>query len=156
EVVAVKVLSEERSHPTERFDREIEVLAALSHPGIVRYISRGTTPSGELFLATEWLDGEVLETRLQRGPLTAGEAVALTTRVAGALGAAHAHGIVHRDLGPSNLILPGGRTDQVKILDLGVAQRVGRTQLTRTGRIGSPGYLAPEQARAGGQIDART
>src|SRR6185436_17448800 len=55
-----------------------------------------------------------------------------------------------------NLILPGGRTDQVKILDFGIAQRAGSTQLTRTGMLlGTPGYMAPEQARAGGQIDAR-
>ena len=156
EVVAVKVLSEERRHHTERFAREIQLLAKLSHPGIVRYISHGVTTSGEPYLVMEWVDGEVLKTRLQRGPLTGREAVTLAIRVADALGAAHAHSIVHRDLKPSNLILPGGRIDQVKILDFGIAQRVGRTQLTQTGvMIGTPGYMAPEQARAGGDIDAR-
>jgi tetratricopeptide (TPR) repeat protein len=156
ETVAVKVISGEQSHLAERFAREVKVLAGLSHPGIVRYISHGVTSSGELFLVMEWIDGEVLKTRLQRGPLSAGEAVTLATRVAEALGAAHACGVVHRDLKPSNLILPGGRIDQVKVLDFGIAQREGKTQLTRTGMmIGTPGYMAPEQARASGQIDAR-
>ena len=156
ELVAVKVLSDQKSQRTERFAREARVLAGLSHPGIVRYISHGVTSSGALFLAMEWVDGEVLRTRLQRGPLSVGEAVTLATRVAEALGVAHARGIVHRDLKPSNLILPGGRIDQVKILDFGIAQREDKTRLTQTGMvIGTPGYMAPEQARAGGQIDAR-
>ncbi len=156
QMVAVKVLSDEQSHLTERFEREVKLLAELSHPGIVRYISHGVTSGGELFLAMEWLDGEVLKTRLGRGSLLVGEAVTLATRVAEALGAAHTRGVVHRDLKPSNLILPGGRIDQVKVLDFGIAQREGKTQLTQTGMmLGTPGYMAPEQARAGGQIDAR-
>jgi len=156
EAVAVKVISSQQSHVTERFTREVRVLAELSHPGVVRYISHGTTSSGELFLVMEWLDGETVKSRLQRGPLTASEAITLATRVAEALGAAHARGVVHRDLKPSNLFLPGGRIDQVKLLDFGIARREGKTQLTQTGMmIGTPGYMAPEQARASGQIDAR-
>src|SRR5678816_1654768 len=156
ETVAIKVISEEQSHLAERFAREVTVLAELSHPGIVRYISHGMTSSGELFLAMEWVDGEVLKTRLERGPLPLGESVTLATRVAEALGAAHARGIVHRDLKPSNLILPGGRVDLVKVLDFGIAQREGKTQLTQTGMmLGTAGYMAPEQARTGEPIDAR-
>ena len=156
EAVAVKVIAEERGLRTERFAREIQLLAELTHPGIVRYISHGVTSSGKRFLAMEWLDGEDLRARLVRGPLAVGEAVTLGTRVAEALGVAHARGIVHRDLKPSNLLLPGGRIDRVKVLDFGIAQREGRTKLTQTGTlIGTPGYTAPEQARAGGRIDAR-
>ncbi len=156
EAVAVKIISDQRGHRTARFAREVELLAELSHPGIVRYIAHGETPSGEIFLAMEWLDGEDLDRRLEREPLTMSEAVTLATRVAEALGAAHARGIVHRDLKPSNLFLPGGAIEQVKVLDFGVARREGRTQLTQTGTmIGTPGYMAPEQARNSGMIDAR-
>ncbi len=150
------MISGEPGHATGRFAREVKVLAELSHPGIVRYISHGTTPSGERFLVMEWLDGETLKSRLQRGTLTAADAVTLATRVAEALGAAHARGVVHRDLKPSNLFLSGGRVDQVKLLDFGIAQRDGKTQLTHTGvMLGTLGYMAPEQARASGLIDAR-
>jgi predicted Ser/Thr protein kinase len=156
EAVAVKVIFDERGHRTARFAREVELLAELSHPGIVRYIAHGETPSGEIFLAMEWLDGEDLEARLLREALTMDESVTLATRVAEALGAAHARGIVHRDLKPSNLFLLGGSIEHVKVLDFGVARREGRTELTQTGTmIGTPGYMAPEQARNSGVIDAR-
>ncbi|HSK03312.1 MAG TPA: protein kinase [Kofleriaceae bacterium] len=156
EPVAIKILSEGRSLRTERFEREIAMLAELSHPGIVRYVAHGETPSGELFLAMEWLDGEDLKSRLARAPLTAGDAVQLARRIAEALGAAHARGIVHRDLKPSNLFLPGGHIEQVKVLDFGVARREGGTQITGTGMmIGTPGYMAPEQASTGSAVDAR-
>jgi len=156
EEVAVKVLSDVRGHRSARFAREVELLAELSHPGIVRYVSHGETPSGELYLVMEWLDGEDLDHRLARAPLTVGEAVTLATRVAEALGAAHARGIVHRDLKPSNLFLPGGRIEQVKVLDFGIALREGGAQLAQTGvMIGTPGFMAPEQARDHGAVDAR-
>src|SRR5215467_7965741 len=131
--VAIKILAGKSG--AVRFAREIQLLSELSHPRIVRYVSHGTTSAGGMFLAMEWLDGEDLRVRLEREPLTISEAVTLVTRVAEALGVAHARGIVHRDLEPSNLFLPGGRVDNVKVLDFGIAQREDATQHTQTVQV---------------------
>jgi serine/threonine protein kinase len=152
--VAVKVLHAQSSKPPgeqelARFQREAHVLASLRHPGIVSYVAEGQTPEGLPFLAMEWLHGGDLATRLQSGPLPVGESLSLLFAVADALAQAHEHGIVHRDLKPSNLFLRDGRTEQAVILDFGVAQwGSGGASATRTGMvIGTPEYMAPEQAR---------
>ena len=137
-----------------RFEREAEVLAGLEHPGIVRYVAHGRSGDGEgdgagdAWLAIEWLDGIDLAERLVRGPLGVAASVGLVRRVAEALGAAHARGVLHRDVKPSNLFLVGGSTEHVKVLDFGVARLGGLSGGTRTGALlGTPGYMAPEQAR---------
>src|SRR5262245_12750307 len=122
EAVAVKVLLEKRAHDQARFAREAKVLAELSHPAIVRYVAHGVAPSGEPYLAMEWLDGEDLSKRLKRGRLTVDETVALGRRVAHALAAAHERSVVHRDLKPGNLFLSGRDLECVKVLDFGIAR----------------------------------
>ncbi len=156
--VAVKVLRALGSIEKERFAREAEVLQSLAHPAIVRFVAHGSTPDGEPFLAIEWLEGEDLGARLRRSGLTVAEALALGARVAEGLGAAHRHGVVHRDVKPGNLWLVDGRPGDVKILDFGIARRrsgVDETITQAGAMIGTPGYMAPEQARGEGTIDER-
>jgi hypothetical protein len=156
DTVALKVLIEQRTPDTRRFEREAKVLSELRHPGIVRYVAHGATPAGRPWLAMEWLEGEDLASLLLRRALSLDEVLALGARVADALAAVHARGVVHRDLKPSNLFLAGGRIEEVKVLDFGIARLGGTTRMTRTGAVvGTPGYLAPEQVRSGEAIDAR-
>ncbi|HEY2748556.1 MAG TPA: protein kinase, partial [Polyangia bacterium] len=157
-LVALKVL--QGAEPmAARFARESRVLAELSHPGIVRYVAHGATASGQRYLAMEWLDGEDLAERLLHGGLTARESITLCTRVAEGLGFAHARGIVHRDVKPSNLFLPERQVERVKILDFGIARQQQPSDsfdMTMTGtRLGTPAYMSPEQARGLGELDAR-
>ena len=156
-LVAVKVLTVETSdssHEAERFRREAAILAELHHPSIVSYITSGKTTRGQLFLAMEWLDGEDLSQRLSRGVLTIQECLRLMHGVASALDAAHCRGIVHRDLKPSNIFLRGSKLDNVALLDFGIARAgAAHANLTVTGAIiGTPEYMAPEQARGQHQL----
>ena len=155
--VAVKVLLSGRAIHRPRFEQEAVMLAELNHPGIVRYVAHGGKPSGEAYLVTEWLDGESLSDRLRRQRMTPGEGLTLGLHVARALDAAHQHGILHRDLKPSNLFLVNGAFEKVKLLDFGLARRIiGGLSLTGSGTaVGTPGYMAPEQARGVRDIDAR-
>jgi eukaryotic-like serine/threonine-protein kinase len=152
--VAVKVLRASQNDRPARFRREGVVLARLQHPHIVRYVAHGQGPDGS-WLAMEWLEGESLDARLARGPLSVRECVAVGRGAAEALAFAHEQGVLHRDIKPGNLFLPGGSCDEVKVLDFGIARVPGAT-LTRTGSVvGTPSYLSPEQAR-GGHLDARS
>ena len=157
--VALKVLHSQGEKVRERFNREAEVLAELSHPHIVRYVAHGVTSADAPYLAMEWLEGEDLSARFARGGrLTVGESARLIARAARALGHAHARGVLHRDVKPSNLFLVDGDVDKVKLLDFGIARKVAAAAgTTRTGTtLGTPGYMAPEQASGLREVDARS
>ncbi len=152
--VAVKVLESDDADSA-YVRREVEILSHLSHPGIVAYLDDGKTHDGRPFVVTEWLEGETLQARLNRGPLTLRESVQVVLGVASALAHAHARGIVHRDVKPSNVFLLHGDPRVPKLLDFGIARPQHATFFTvGTGLVGTPGYLAPEQAR-GEEVDAR-
>jgi tetratricopeptide (TPR) repeat protein len=135
------------SKSARRFAREAQVLSGLRHPGIVSYVAHGLTDDGQPFLAMEWLEGEDLARRLARHPLAFSEVLLLLHRAAEVLAVAHAQGIIHRDIKPSNLFLCGGKVEELKLLDFGLA-RVEASSQPLTGSqsvLGTPGYMAPEQ-----------
>ncbi len=158
--VALKLLhSIGGSHQeAERFSREAQLLAELCHPGIVSYVAHGTTADGQCYLAMEWLEGEDLAHVLSRGPLSISDTLRVAHRVAEALSVAHRRGVVHRDLKPTNLFVVGGQIDQIKILDFGIARRaLTMAAVTRSGMlVGTPAYMAPEQAHGTRQITPAT
>jgi tetratricopeptide (TPR) repeat protein len=144
-----------------RFRREGRVLAGLSHAGIVRVVAFGQLDDGQPYIAMEWLEGEDIAQRQRRAPLSLESCVRVAGDVAEALAAAHAASIVHRDVKPSNIILVGSGAREkddafrVKLVDFGVAAAED-AKLTRTGAIvGTPAYMAPEQARGDAEVDAR-
>jgi tetratricopeptide (TPR) repeat protein len=155
--VAVKLLRDADAGHDPRFVREAAILARLDHPAIVRHLGHGRTLDGDTYLAMEWLEGETLSQRLAHGALTPREAVRLVSRIAEALGYAHRQRVVHRDVKPANVFLPGGDPQRAKLIDFGIARHgeLG-TAITSPGMlIGTPGYMAPEQARGELDVDAR-
>jgi serine/threonine-protein kinase len=149
--VAVKALRRELADdPTflERFRREARAAAALSHPGVAAIYDYGEV-DGQPFIVMELVEGENLAERVAAGgPLPWQEAFAVGEQVAAALAAAHAHGLVHRDVKPANIML--GRDGRAKVTDFGIAQAAQAATLTRTGMVlGSANYVAPEQAKGG-------
>ncbi len=155
QTVAVKILPGNLASEHQRFVHEAHTLVELSHPAIVGYVAHGVD-DGQRFLAMEWLEGEDLADRLARRGLTVEESIALGRRAAAGLAAAHARGIVHRDVKPSNLLLVGGDPARTKVIDFGVARLGNRTAITRSGVVvGTAGYMAPEQARAAHETGPR-
>ena len=156
---AVKLLHQELARQPEvvtRFQREAEAASVLTHPNVVGVYDVNTSADGRPYIVAEMLEGEELGSYLERlGRLPAVEAVHIVRQVCHALGAAHAHGIVHRDVKPENVFL-AGPSATVKVLDFGIS-KVAETSdgLTKTGTVmGTPDYMAPEQAR-GDRVDAR-
>jgi tRNA A-37 threonylcarbamoyl transferase component Bud32/outer membrane protein assembly factor BamB len=162
--VAVKVLPADRARDPaarERFHREARAAAALDHPHIVRVFDMGTS-EGTPYLVMEYIDGEDLQSRLDRdGPLPYRDAVAQVAQAAAGLQHAHERGFVHRDVKPGNLIC--GRDGTVKVLDMGLARPFrdtpARDRVTETvpgaELAGTVDFVSPEQA-LNSPLDART
>ncbi len=133
----------ERSNAFERMRREARAAARLDHPAVVD-VHDVAVVEGQPWIVMELVRGRSLGDALQEGTLSAREAARIGMEVLGALEAAHAAGILHRDVKPDNVLL--GRYDRVVLTDFGIAQIEGETNLTDTGGfVGSPEYIAPER-----------
>lgn len=162
--VAVKILrsdAQERfGSAISRFEREVRATTELMHPNTVRVFDYGVTEDGLRYYVMELLEGETLRAHVERlGPLPPARAVHIIGQAARALGEAHEHGIVHRDVKPENLFLTslGGEHDFVKVLDFGIA-KVTDVDATMTGTgwiLGTPAYVSPEGGM-GKNVDARS
>ena len=160
--VVVKVLSPElvAGVSVDRFKREILLAAQMQHPHVVPVLSSGDA-GGLPWFTMPYVEGESLRTRLARGPLAIGEAVSILRDVARALAFAHARGVVHRDIKPDNVLLSEG---SATVTDFGIAKAIsaartggGAETLTMAGTsIGTPAYMAPEQAAGDPNIDHRS
>jgi beta-lactam-binding protein with PASTA domain/predicted Ser/Thr protein kinase len=151
--VAIKILNDRHAADDsfiERFRREAKNAAGLSHPNIVSIYDRGEA-EGTYYIAMEFLDGRSLkELIVARGPAPVKIAVDYARQILAAVGAAHRHGIVHRDIKPHNVLVGG--EGRLKVTDFGIA-RSGASQMTEVGSIiGTAQYLSPEQAR-GAPVD---
>ncbi len=147
--VALKVMSTRYADDdefVERFRREAQSAAALSHPNIVSIFDRGEAEDGTYYIAMEYLPGGTLKDRiLKRGPLPPRTAAAVALQIAEALRVAHDRGVVHRDIKPHNILITGA--GDVKVTDFGIARAASSSTMTRTGSIlGTAHYISPEQA----------
>src|SRR5947209_19757800 len=157
--VAIKVLRPELAAAlgAERFLREIEIAARLTHPHILPSHDSGEA-AGFLYYVMPVVEGESLRDRLKREPqLPVEEAVRIAREVATALSYAHSQDVVHRDIKPENILLSGG---EAVVADFGIARAIvaaGAEQLTDTGlAVGTPGYMSPEQATGAEHLDGRS
>ncbi|MEP7121812.1 MAG: serine/threonine-protein kinase [Byssovorax sp.] len=166
--VAIKVLlrsaAEAAGDALLRFEREAQAAGQIGSDHIVEVLDLGTTPEGDRFMVMEYLEGDTLKQRMRRGRLDAQKTAAVFCQLLEGLTAAHAAGIVHRDIKPDNIFLQkekAGHRDWVKILDFGISKfsQIGpeEGQVTRAGMVmGTPFYMSPEQARTAHAVDARS
>ena len=140
-----------------RLRREGAVLKALSHPAIVRLLELVVDADGLVVLVTELVQGEPLSERHARAPLSSAEADALVAALCEGLGAAHAHGVLHGDLKPANVLWSQGpEGPSVRLVDFSASKILGLDRLTATGEIsGTPAYMAPEVLTGKSEVDAR-
>ncbi|GAA1689322.1 hypothetical protein GCM10009792_06850 [Microcella alkalica] len=149
--VALKLFSGTNRGDFDRQSAEIGVLAGLSHPGLVTLYDAFESEDGEGVIVLEYVDGPDLRQRLRQGPLAPAAVRLMGRSIADALAYVHALGIVHRDVTPANILLPGERTHGslpvAKLTDFGIARIIDSTRQTSEGSvIGTAHYLSPEQA----------
>src|ERR671917_2800641 len=147
--VALKVMSTRYASDeefVERFKREAQSAAALSHANIVSIFDRGEAEDGTYYIAMEYLPGGTLKDRIMRkGALPARPAAAVALQIAEALRVAHDRGVIHRDIKPHNILIT--ESGDVKVTDFGIARAASSSTMTRTGSIlGTAHYISPEQA----------
>jgi eukaryotic-like serine/threonine-protein kinase len=147
--VALKVLREHYAEDTEfveRFRREAQSAAALSHPNVAQVYDLGRSEDGRYYIAMEYVPGGTLKDLIDRaGPLDPAEAARLASQVAEALQAAHERSIVHRDVKPQNVLLD--ENGEAKVADFGIALAASSTSISRTNQVfGTASYMSPEQA----------
>jgi len=140
-------------HARERFLAEARAAAGLEHPNICPIYEIGKTRGGQLFIVMAHVEGESLRDRIARGPLPPRRAVEIAARIARALGCAHAHGIVHRDVKPENVMVDAG--GRVKLVDFGIAKLADAAPASPGATRGTWAYMSPEQVRRG-DVDPRT
>ena len=136
-----------------RLVREAKAASALDHPNICAIHEIGETDEKRLFISMAYYDGETLKTKIARGPLPVGEALAYGARIAAGLRRAHGAGFVHRDIKPANVIVTAH--GEVKVLDFGLATTAGRDLTREAVTIGTVAYMSPEQTR-GEAVDQRS
>src|SRR5215831_18358563 len=147
----------------ERFLREARAAAALRHPNVAAVYQFGGSPDGShRYYAMELVEGETLEARVRRdGPLNAKLVLEVAIQITRALMAAAAHGLIHRDLKPGNIMLAKGETGEleVKVIDFGLAKMISESEnemdLTHSGFVGTPNFASPEQFESG-PVDVRS
>jgi serine/threonine-protein kinase len=142
------------------FRKEASILNHLSHEAIVRYhVFAIDQAIGRPYLAMEFVDGVSLVEMVRRGPMSAPDVAMLLSRVASGLAAAHEAGVIHRDLSPDNIILPGGKVKRTKIIDFGIARSasVGGETLLGGAFAGKYNFVSPEQlGMYGGEVTERS
>lgn len=160
---ALKVLSDWLTTELgrQRFEREVQACARLTHPSVVDIYDYGETEDGTLYYAMEYLDGFDLGRLVDLdGPQSAARTIRVLDPIAGALGEAHERGLIHRDIKPPNIILceAGGEPDVAKLVDFGLVMPLSaRHRLTLDGQVlGTPRYVAPEMLKPGGELGPAT
>lgn len=158
--VAVKLLRAEYladDSMRRRFRREGAILKALDHPSIVKLLELGIADDGAAYIVTEFVQGSTLRERISGGPLGARELDPVVLALTDALETAHAHGVIHGDLKPDNVILVSLAGElSPRLIDFGASKVLGLDRLTATGEIaGTPAYMAPECLTGGDDLDER-